>query len=80
MKLWIDQQLCTGNGICAEIAPSTIVMLDGLAYAADGQRVMAAAQGNPEGAAGIVAVPSGAEEDVLEAADVCPAECIYVEV
>jgi ferredoxin len=79
MKLWIDQQLCTGNGICAEIAPEVIVMLGGLAYAQDGDRIMAASEGNPEGPAGIVAVPARSEEDVLEAADVCPAECIYVE-
>ena len=79
MKVWIDQQLCTGNGICAEIAPEVIVMLDGLAYVADGDRVMAASAGNPEGSAGIVSVPPGAEDDVIEAADVCPAECIYVE-
>lgn len=79
MKVWIDQQLCTGNGICAEIAPSVIVMNDALAYVTDGSRIMSAAHGHAEGAAGMVAVPPGAEGDVLEAADVCPAECIYVE-
>ncbi|MEY2476529.1 MAG: ferredoxin, partial [Actinomycetota bacterium] len=33
MKVWIDQDLCTGDGICAEIAPQIFEMDDdGLAY------------------------------------------------
>jgi ferredoxin len=73
MKIWIDQQLCTGNGICAEIAPEVIVMQDGLAYVTDGVKVLA------DGQAGMAAVPADLEEDVIEAAEVCPAECIYLE-
>src|SRR5687768_3791032 len=34
MKVWIDQDLCTGDGLCEEIAPSVFTLLDdGLAYA-----------------------------------------------
>ena len=37
MKVWIDQDLCTGDGLCAEIAPDVFVMdSDGLAYVAQG--------------------------------------------
>ena len=33
MKVWIDQDLCTGDGICTEICPSLFDMHeDGLAY------------------------------------------------
>ena len=31
MKVWIDQDLCTGDGLCEEIAPDVFVMdSDGL--------------------------------------------------
>jgi len=34
MKVWIDQDLCTGDGLCEEIAPSVFTLLDdGLAAA-----------------------------------------------
>ena len=26
MKVWIDQDLCTGDGLCAEIAPDVFTM------------------------------------------------------
>ena len=33
MKVWIDQDLCTGDGLCVEICPSLFDMHDdGLAY------------------------------------------------
>ena len=33
MKVWIDQDLCTGDGLCTEICPSVFEMHnDGLAY------------------------------------------------
>ena len=36
MKVWIDQDLCTGDGLCEEIAPSVFTLLDdGLASIAD---------------------------------------------
>jgi len=28
MKVWIDQDLCTGDGLCEEIAPDVFIMLD----------------------------------------------------
>jgi len=39
MKVWIDQDLCTGDGLCEEIAPDVFIMLDdGLAYVREGHR------------------------------------------
>ena len=37
MKVWIDQDLCTGDGLCEEICPDVFTLLDdGLAYVKDG--------------------------------------------
>ena len=77
MKVWIDQDLCTGDGLCAEIAPDVFVMLDnGLAYVAEGDKVF----DDPGGARGLATVPDGLELDVIESAEECPGECIYIEV
>lgn len=53
MKLWIDQDLFTGDGLCEEIAPDVFVLLDdGLAYVKEGNKIFAASKGNPQGAQG----------------------------
>ena len=40
MKVWIDQSLCTGDGICEEIAPDVFVGLDdGLFYVKEGDKI-----------------------------------------
>ena len=76
MKVWIDQDLCTGDGLCAEIAPDVFVMdSDGLAYVAEGGAQLAAG-----GPATLASVPEGQEEAVIEAAEECPGECIFIEV
>lgn len=76
MKVWIDQDLCTGDGLCEEICPSVFALRDdGLAYVKDGDKVMS----DPGGAAGVVEVPEGMEDAVAEAAEECPGECIFVE-
>ena len=75
MKVWIDQELCTGAGLCERLAPSVFAMLDdGLAYVKEGGTVLG--HGGPE-ALGPVA--PGAEDAVIEAAEACPAECIYLQ-
>ena len=80
MKVWIDQDLCTGDGLCEEIAPLVFVLLDdGLAYVKDGDTVYAAARGNQQGADGMAAVPEGHGAAVIEAADECPGDCIFIE-
>ncbi|MDQ1467288.1 MAG: proteasome-associated ATPase [Actinomycetota bacterium] len=39
MKVWIDQDLCTGDGLCEEIAPAVFTLLDdGLAYVKEGDK------------------------------------------
>jgi ferredoxin len=77
MKVWIDQDLCTGDGLCEEICPSVFTLLDdGLAYVKQGDDVLSA----PGGALGIAIVASDFEGAVVEASEECPGECIFVEV
>ena len=58
MKVWIDQDLCTGDGLCEEIAPDVFTLLDdGLAYVKEGPTVYATAKGNPQGAEGLANIP-----------------------
>ena len=76
MKVWIDQDLCTGDGLCEEIAPEGFTLLDdGLAYVKEDDDV----KSNPGGAVGVAQVRAGLEESVIEAAEECPGECIFIE-
>jgi|TARA_R110002110_G_scaffold408682_1_gene630447 ferredoxin len=80
MKVWIDQHICTGDGICEEIAPDVFVgMDDGLFYVKDGDHIYADSEGNKEGAKGIATIPEGLLQDVIESAEECPGECIMIE-
>ena len=76
MKVWIDQDLCTGDGLCEEICPDVFVLLDdGLAYVKED----GAPLDEPGGAASQANVPDGLDEAVEEAAEECPGECIFIE-
>ncbi len=76
MKVWIDQDLCTGDGLCEEICPPVFTLLDdGLAYVKQGDVV----HDSPGGASQPASVPSELEDAVQEASEECPGECIFVE-
>ncbi|HVM64711.1 MAG TPA: ferredoxin [Acidimicrobiales bacterium] len=76
MKVWIDQDLCTGDGLCEEIAPSVFTLLDdGLAYVKQGDKVLS----EPGGAEALADIPDGMLDSVVEAAEECPGECIFIE-
>lgn len=87
MKVWIDQDLCTGDGLCAEIAPDVFAMhADGLAYV---KEVSWPNLFGPSGSGstpalkmseGMAEVPESHLEDVITAAEDCPGECIFIEV
>jgi ferredoxin len=80
VKVWIDQDLCTGDGLCEEIAPDVFVLLDdGLAYVQDNGKIYASAKGHPQGATGVATVPPGQEDITVESAEECPGECIFIE-
>ncbi len=76
MKVWIDQDLCTGDGLCEEIAPAVFTLLDdGLSYVKEGDKVF----DNPGGHDGLAIVPDGMEDATRESAEECPGECIFIE-
>jgi ferredoxin len=76
MKVWIDQDLCTGDGLCEEIAPDVFTLLDdGLAYVKEGEKVFS----DPGGAEGLANFPDSMTDAVVEAAEECPGECIFIE-
>ena len=75
MKVWIDQDLCTGDGLCEEICPSVFTLLDdGLAYVKQGDAVLS----SPGGSAQMADVAADLEDAVTEAAEECPGECIFI--
>lgn len=80
MRVWIDQDLCTGDGICTEICPELFGMhTDGLAYVkeADWQNIYNA-QKEPQLKMGQTAlVTTGLLNTAIEAAEDCPGECIF---
>ncbi len=86
MKVWIDQDLCTGDGLCEEIAPAVFFgQDDGLNYLKEtadnfGAEKLFDGSNNPAGAEGMARIPDGNIEAVIEAAEECPGECIFIEV
>ena len=85
VKVWIDQDLCTGDGLCAEIAPDIFFGLDdGLYYVKEASENFGAEKlfdgnANPAGAEGMARVPEDGLERTIEAAEECPGECIFIE-
>ena len=76
MRVWIDQDLCTGDGLCVDHCPDVFVQLeDGIAYVAEQGNVL----NDPGGAGSAASVASRHQEAVVMAADVCPGECIFIE-
>jgi len=77
MKVWIDQDLCTGDGLCEEIAPEVFRLLDdGLAYVMPQLKE----NGQPErkGVDALETVLVDLGRKVLEASIECPGECIFI--
>jgi ferredoxin len=89
LQVWIDQDLCTGDGICSEIAPDVFEPRDdglwvvredashfGKTIVFDGEE----GDGHgPEGSRGVARVPDSEIEVTIEAAEECPGECIMLE-
>ena len=88
IKVWIDQDLWTGDGICAEICRSVFQMHDnGLAYVKEANwPTLSGPDGSPRGepvyqmAEGMALVPGEDVEAAIESAEECPGECIFIEV
>jgi ferredoxin len=85
MRVWIDPELCTGDGLCEEICPDTFQLGDdNLAYVREDKkyfgetRVFEGAD-DGTGPGGQARVPADVEDGVIDAAEQCPGECIFVE-
>jgi ferredoxin len=76
LRVWIDQDLCTGDGLCVDHCPEVFVLLeDGISYVHDGDEV----RNDPGGPDGTVEVTARFERAVIAAAEDCPGECIFLE-
>jgi len=76
VRVWIDQDLCTGDGLCVDHAPDVFTLLDdGIAYVVEAGQVL----NDPGGSGSLAMVSPRLERSVVEAAEVCPGECIFIE-
>jgi ferredoxin len=77
MRVWIDQDLCTGDGLCVDHCPDVFVQLeDGIAYVAEAGRPL----NDPGGSGSLAWVSPRHVKLVIESAEVCPGECIFIEI
>ncbi|HET6212572.1 MAG TPA: ferredoxin [Micromonosporaceae bacterium] len=73
LSVWIDQDLCTGDGLCVQYAPEVFEFdIDGLAYVKAGGELLTAPGSR-------TAVPEHLRLHVIDAAKECPGNCIYIE-
>jgi ferredoxin len=90
MKVWIEPGECMGAGTCAQIAPEVFharsdgtwaVKEDAAFFGATVVFDGGSGPGRgPEGADGLARVPDQMLDVVIDAAEQCPAECIFMEV
>ena len=73
LRVWVDQDLCTGDGLCVQYAPEVFEFdVDGLAYVKnDAGDLLSASRAE-------VDVPERLRLDVIDSAKECPGECIHV--
>lgn len=73
LQVWVDQDLCTGDGLCAQYAREVFELdIDGLAYVKDSSGELLTAPGSRAD------VPANLRLDVIDAAKDCPGACIHV--
>ena len=76
VRVWIDQDLCTGDGLCLDHCPDVFVQLeDGIAYVAESGQAL----NDPGGSGSLAWVPLKHYQAVVDAAEACPGECIFIE-
>jgi ferredoxin len=73
LEVWVDQDLCTGDGLCVQYAPEVFEFdIDGLAYVKDSAGELLQSPGVRTD------VPEHLRLEVIDAAKECPGECIHV--
>jgi ferredoxin len=73
LRVRVDQDHCTGDGLCVQYAPQVFEFdIDGLAYVKDidGELLTAPGATTP--------VPESLRLAVIDSADECPGDCIHV--
>lgn len=88
--VWIDGDACMGAGTCSQIAPEVFHQRSDGTWAVKedsshfGKTVIfdgSSGPGHgPEGLEGRARIPEELLESVIDAAEECPGECIYLEV
>ncbi|BEL02365.1 ferredoxin [Actinoplanes sichuanensis] len=74
LRVWIDQDLCTGDGLCVQYAPEVFELdIDGLAYVKDHTGELLQDPGVRTD------VPRQLLLEVIDSAKECPGDCIHVE-
>jgi ferredoxin len=74
MKVWIDQDLCSGDGLCSETTPEVFAMGDdGVAH------VLMSGGSLGNGRGDMAPVSADQEGAVRDSAAECPTECIFIE-
>ena len=77
MRVWIDQDLCTGDGLCVDHCHDVFTLLeDGIAYVVEDGSV----QNDPGSSGSLALVPARHVASVIHAAEDCPGECIFIEI
>ena len=73
LRVWIDQDLCTGDGLCVQYAPEVFEFdVDGLAYVKnEAGDLLSASRAETD-------VPERLRLDVIDSAKECPGACIHV--
>ena len=73
LQVWVDQDLCTGDGLCVQYAPEVFEFdIDGLAYVKDTAGELLQSPGVRTD------VPARLRLEVIGAAKECPGDCIHV--
>jgi ferredoxin len=73
LSVWIDQDRCTGDGLCVQYAPEVFEFdVDGLAYVKDTEGELLTDPGSRTD------VPDRLRLEVIDAARECPGECIHL--
>ena len=73
LQVWVDQDLCTGDGLCVQYAPEVFEFdIDGLAYVKDSAGELLQSPGAR------TAVPARLMLEVIDSAKECPGDCIHV--
>jgi ferredoxin len=75
LEVWIDHELCTGDGLCAQYAPDVFELdIDGVAYVKDAAGELLTAAGSDS----VTPVPADLVPHVMDSAKECPGDCIHV--